>query len=387
MKKLISIILCAVIAASCTAFSSGAKTSDNEYIASSETYEESTLLYVKNKYIFSGEKGVCVKKSINGKAKKVTSKVNFSNILSNGSTVYFTTQKFNKDNEFYSKITVYSIKTNGKGLKKITTLKGNYFNFISVYNGNIYASCGGAHYMSYLYKINPAKKTAKNTGVYCAGGYRQGSKIYFTSSHSDADEYPVCSCNLKTGEKKTVLNPGFVIGKSVGYDGYSKKLALQSYKCNSTRSAQAYKNIYTYKSNGKFKKSKDIPKEYYADYVLPDGKTAIISKGNSYCKFNLNSGKKTKIKTTFSGYPYETEIVADTKTGKPYFAKITNGRLYIKKLSGNKAVSYKIKGKPSINILEAGEQFKTSKFWIAGGYLAIDDNNNGKFKIYRLTKK
>lgn len=395
MKKVLSIFICVAVTMSCMSFSvsaGSAKTVKNNYKKSDwgNLYTNSNLLYVNKKYIFANEKGIYVKKSLTAKGKKITGKVTEEMFLSDGKTVYFTVNS--GGNLEQRKYAIYSVKTNGKGLKKIKSGKG-LTELITVYKGNLYYGYApqGSLYCTKINKMNLSSKKSK-----CISGKRDAAftdyyngRIYFSEAMGTMEyinENAVYSVDLKTEKIKKVVNHAFI---KKSYSGKTKKkLWIDSYTYNLKSNKPTNHYIYIINSNNKKTRSKKLPDNSDVAYVNPSCTYAIIryfgDNNYIYYKLNLKTCKKAKI-SGITGYWY---VVSDAKSGAFYFVGDSGSRsthrMKVKKLFGTKTKTCKIGGKSSINLIEyeiSGKIYNVN-YWISDGCFVV--NEKGKFKSYKL---
>lgn len=329
-------------------------------------------LYVNKKYIFATQKGIYVKNKISGKTKKISGKKSIGytpSLLSDGKTVYFTVTGKSTDPYNDYRYTIYSVKTNGKKLKKIKTLdNGNYFTFVTYYKGYLYYCSGIEHYASSLYKMNLSNKAATKVREGSSNGFYFNGEIYCNRAHSDVSESTLYRYNP---EKGTITK----FKDSAPFDVYTYPYFVTE-KMNYEKGPTSL-NIYT-STNGKtFKKSKKLPSSEYVLYASGKTKYAVLEKEDTLYKFTLKTGKHKKISgLNYSRYGYYNIIKIDIKNDAPYFVYQTEDTITVQKLSGTKAVNCKISGKSSVSAKGITDCN------IAGGYLAV--NKNGAVKTYKL---
>ncbi len=376
-KKWISYLLTVLIIAcsiTLTSINAGAKKSVG-YKTSSHN-----ILHIGKKYIISTSKGIFIKNSIKSKPKKLTSKKIKGNYVSNGKKIYFAV------NRSSSKDSIYCLKISNKKLKKVKTV--SYFqDFITAKNGCLYffsgMNSGGS-----IYQLKTSTKSVKYFAFCCQYGKYFCGKIFSQRAHSDVDEYPLYSFDLKTGKKKTILKSAYLHSNNIGisYDfnngNTENGLVLVSYSCNKFATKTKLKNIYTSTNGRKFFKSKKLKVNIEKiDYVNAKKKYAILSNGSgehngAYFKFNLKSGKSTYITSDDN----TCEVLTDVNTNnRVYFSKNKSPKLSINILTGTKSKPCKINGKSHIS------NKNIKNFWIADKHLIVD--KNGKLKTYKLSYK
>lgn len=355
----------------------------------------SSLLYVNKKYIVANEKGIFVSNKPTSKWKRITSKYNSTGelFISDGKTVYFNTCS-GYDPDHY-KSSVYSIKTNGKKLKKIKKLKGSV-NIIAAYKGNLYIenSPQGMLYYGHnkILRINlKSGKTKCISKNYDAGrcSYLNG-RIYFSKFIAVAEfnnQNATYCLNLKNYKIKKVakrLN-------AYSLSNAESPLCFLSYYCDDKKGCTTKNYIYSINSKHKIIKSKKLPDDFGTGYVSKNGKYVYYSNINLskdvYYRQNLKTGVKKKI-TGPKKFPYN--IIGDCKSSDIYFIynnsdKYIN-KLSIYKLSGLKLIPLKINGAKTITLKDVylNNSWTHGNYWISGKNLITTEK--GKIKSYSLSK-
>lgn len=381
MKKILSILITFTLVVSL--FSTMPATADasaNNSFRLGEKNDTSCLLYVNKKYIYSNKKGIFIKSSPKGKSKKITSKTTEEAILSNGKTVYFVTYPSGTAKEPEQiNYKIYSVKTNGKGLKAIKSGKG-MISLVTIYKNNLYYqdSKDGNYYNNLpcrLVKLSHKSKKSKCiSGSKTAGkvSYFNG-KIYFSNYVFSYDEIDkdsiVYSVNLNNDKIKKEIS--YSASGNYSYTT-SKSIYFYSFKWSGSKMSNV--RIYTIDKNNKLTKSKKLPNNSLVKHITSDGKYAIINNNETYYKFNLKTGAKKKIITT-SGEFDITSGVKPTSSVYFIFDDNTTNRVAVKKLVGNKLKHCKISGNVNMKI-------SNKSYWIAGNYLLVE--SNGLLKSYKL---
>ena len=356
----------------------------------------SSLLYAGKKYILANEKGIFVSKKPEGKWKKITSKYkgNGQLFISNGKTIYFATVTPGSPDQ--NKYSIYSIKTDGKKLRKVKSGKG-LAELIAVYKNNLYFGSNSQDY-TYCTKIIKynlkSKKTKCVSGKYNAGrfGYLNG-KIYFSGLvvTSEANNTsPLYSLNLKNNKIKKEIKRCSAYNLSKG----SSSLYVSSYYYNINKGYKT--DNYIYKINSKHKKTrfKKLPNDINSEIVNKNGKFVIyrtISNDytkNTYYRRNLKTGSQKKIIGTNEKYYYN--VINDIKNADLYFVKEDDYgsdslKIKVYKLIGTKIKSMRISGKKSIVLNESynvNNKWTHGNYWISGSSFITTEK--GRIKTFKL---
>ena len=355
----------------------------------------SSILYAGGKYILANESGIFVTTSPTSKWKKITSKYRGDGklFISDGKTIYFATTSPGDPSQY--RYSIYSIKTSGKGLKKIKSGKGPV-ELIACYNGNLYYGTApvGSLYCTKMMKINlKSKKVKCVSGNHPAGVYSYlNGRIYFSEllvTVSEETRRTVYCLNLKTGKIKKVLN----LCSAHNMSKSTNSIAILSNKYGS--SAGTTNNyIYTINSKHKITRSKKLPNNACLEFISKDNKYAyyrIINSsrtGSTYYRFNLKTGKKEKIKGTGGRLAFD--IIGDCKSSGIYFIandsieSYTN-KIRVYKLSGTKLISQKI-GNNKYKILRTvsiNGRWTHGNYWARGNTLITTEK--GIIKTYKLS--
>lgn len=383
-KKLLSILLTAVIAFSAIMVmpAAGAATAAEFSVSGLTETGESSLVYAGGKYIVANKKGIFVKKSVTASPKKITTKSARGRIVSDGKIIYFLVQSGEKSGNY--KYTVYSVKTNGKSLKKIRSAKG-CAELLACYNGKLYFNDTAGKYtlnktriVGLNLKSKKAANITKSKKANVAMYYK--SKIYFcyrADTDMDTQKTAVYSVNLRNNKVSKVLSKAAIELQEEN----TGAPVLGSYKLD--KQNFSYKNMYVYTINSKHKvtKSHSFPNNMLPQYV--NGKYAIAMDMATFStyKITLKSGAKKKLT---GNYQMFMDVTSGVKSSNSVYG-ITISSMFggagdddldtmvVKKLVGNRFVSCKVGGKTN---------FTGDNWWIAGNYIIVD--NNSKINTYKL---
>lgn len=360
----------------------------NYYIGEKDMY--STLTYVKGKYIYSNQTGIFVKNNIKKFGKKISKnhpRTAWSNgaVLSDGKTVYYLSVKEGTDSKY--EYSVYSVKADGKGEKKILSGVGPA-SLITVYKGNLYfrnspdtSAEKDTHIMRY--KLG-SKKDPEMISLDYQVNYNcvYNGKIYFSNDKFSSPDivkdknikYDVYSLDLETDDINKVVENSY--GESIA--AYDSKDAV----FYSRREGEKGK-ICIIDKDDKKTESKKFKAKMDPWFVDKNSVNAVMVDFNKpdrevFYTYNIKTAKKHKIgvspknfsceKVTSGLKPSKTPYIVLSSEGKKYYSKIS-----VLKVNGKKAKYCKIKGKKSV---------EADTFWITDNKLVTEVNN--KMKVYKL---
>lgn len=415
MKKFFGIILAAAVMISAFSSCAGGNTADvtvaksipenaevkqfktSDYVLSSdynysigEKDMYSTLLFSKDRYIYSNSNGIYVKKDLRNGGKKISKRhprTDWSNgaVLSNGKTVYYLIVKEGTDSSF--EYEVYSVDIDGKNEKKELGGIGPA-TLITIYNGYLY------------FRNSPDTSAEKDTSIM---RYKLGSKkdpelmsldyqvnytcfyngrIYFSNDKFSSPEslenkkarYDVYALDLDTDEieKAVDYSYGESIAAADSKDAafYSRKVGEKGKICiindeNEITESKRFKakvDPWFVDKNSEYAVMCDFNKntrEVFLKYNIKTSQHKVLSKSlKNYSCEKITSGLK----------PTDNVYIALSAEGKKAYSKIA-----VQKIQGDKAYTLKFGGK---NYVDA------DTFWITDDKLVVEVNT--KMKVYEL---
>lgn len=360
----------------------------NYYIGEKDMY--STLLFAKDRYVYSNKNGIYVKKDLRNGGRKISKRhprTAWSNgaVLCDGETVYYLIVKNGTDSTY--EYHIFSVGMNGKNEKKVLNGIGPA-SLITIYNGNLY------------FRNSPDTSAEKDTHImrYKLGGKKDpemisldyqvnyncvyNGKIYFSNDKFSSPEliskknvdYSVYSLDLETEE----------IEKEVEYS-YGESIAAKDSEDAVFYSRQVGEKgkICIIGKDGKKTESKTFKAKVDPWFVDKNSETAIMCDFNNtnhetFLKYDIKTAEHKKLTTSPKNYscasitsglkPSDNAYIALTSQGK----KLTK-RVAVKKVVGDKTKYCKFDGKKSI---------ETDLFWITDDKLILEVNN--KMRVYKL---
>lgn len=360
----------------------------NYYIGEKDMY--STLMFVKDRYVYSNKNGIYVKKDLKNGGRKISKnhpRTEWSNgaILSNGETVYYLMVKKGTDSKYEYEI--YSVGMNGKGEKKVLSGVGPA-TLITTYNGNLYfrnspdtSAEKDTHIMKY--KLGSKKEPEMisldyqvNYNCFYNGKiYFSNDNFYSTEAASDKElEYTVYSLDLDTED----------IDKAVEYS-YGESIAAADSEDAVFYSRQEGKKgkICIINKDNKLVESKRFKSKIDPWFVDKDSKTAVMCDYNKddhevFITYNIEKATHSILSRSPKNFSCE-KITSGLKPGKtPYIVLSSEGKKYysklcVQKVNGDKAEYCKLDGKREV---------EADTFWVTDDKLVIEVNN--KMKVYEL---
>ncbi len=354
----------------------------NYYIGEKDMY--STLLFAKDRYVYSNKNGIYVKKDLRNGGRKITAWSNGA-VLCDGETVYYLIVKSGSDStyEYY----IFSVGMDGKNEKKILSGIGPA-SLITIYNGNLYfrnspdtSAEKDTHIMRY--KLG-SKKDPEMISLDYQVNYNcvYNGKIYFSNdkfsspeliSKKDVD-YSVYSLDLETEDIKKVVEYSY--GESIAAKD-SKDAVFYSRKVGEKG------KIFVIGKDNKITESKSFKTKidpWFTDKTSENAYMCDFNKVNNeiFLKYNIKTAAHKKLSVSPKNYscsgitsglkPTDNVYIALTSEGK----KLTKS-VAVQKVVGNKTKYCKFNGKKSI---------ETDLFWITDDKLILEVNN--KMRVYNL---
>ena len=360
----------------------------NYYIGEKDMY--STLLFAKDRYVYSNKNGIYVKKDLRNGGRKISKnhpRTAWSNgaVLCDGETVYYLIVKEGTDSKF--EYFVYSVGMNGKN-EKLELSGVGPASLITIYNGYLYfrnspdtAAEKDTHIMKYKLK---SKKDPELISLEYQVNYNcvYNGKIYFSNDkfaspdvvNNKKIEYDVYSLDLRTEDIKKEVENSY--GESIAaFD--SENAAFYS-----RREGEKGKIVVIDKDNKKTE-SKTFKAKIDPWFVDKNSETAIMVDFNkndheAFLTYNIKEATHSRLSRSPKNFSCE-KVTSGLKPGdNPYIALSSEGKKYysriaVQKVQGDKATYCKFNGKKSV---------EADTFWITDDKLVIEVNN--KMKVYDL---
>lgn len=360
----------------------------NYYIGDKNMY--STLLYVKDRYVYSNKNGIYVKINPKNGGRKISKrhpKTSWSNgaVLCDGETVYYLVVKSGTDSNY--EYTVYSVGMDGKNEKKELSGIGPA-TLITIYKGNLYfrnspdtSAEKDTHIMRYKLgsKEDPEMISLDYQVNY---NYYYNGKIYFSNDTFSSTEliknkdanYDVYALDLETEDIDKAVPDSYGESISAKDSGdavfYSRKIGEKG-------------RMYIINKDNEITKSKKFKSKIDPWFVDKSSETAIMCDYNNndhevFLTYNIKDATHKKLSVSPKGYSCDS-ITSGLKAGDtPYIVLTSNGNKYtnriaVQKVDGNKAKYCKFNGNKSI---------ETDIYWITDDKLIIEVNN--KTQVFKL---
>lgn len=360
----------------------------NYYIGEKDMY--STLLFAKDRYVYSNKNGIYVKKDLRNGGRKISKRhprTAWSNgaVLCDGETVYYLIVRSGSDSTY--EYFVFSVGMDGKNEKKVLSGIGPA-SLITVYNGNLYfrnspdtSAEKDTHIMRY--KLG-SKKDPEMISLDYQVNYNcvYNGKIYFSNDKFSSPEliakknvdYSVYSLDLETEDIK----------EEVEYS-YGESIAAKDSEDAVFYSRQVGKKgqIVVIDKDGKKTKSKKFKTKIDPWFVDRNSENAVMCDFNKsdheiYLTYNIKTAEHKRLSASPKNYscagitsglkPSDNIYIAMTSEGK----KLTK-RVAVKKIVNGKAKFCKFNKKKSV---------ETDLFWITDDKLILEVNN--KMRVYDL---